>query len=143
MDLDGNVYIAVQYERNLGLASTILLLWGNGTTNLTLGGLQDRFDVARNPLVKASDVNGDGKPDLLAGSKLVKASSARPVFMTDANQVPSSYYVPSAFVLTAALTDIVYADLNNDGLLDRARAFSGSKIAPDDAATPGKIEIEF
>ena len=139
MDLDGHVDVAIQYESNLGRDSTILMLWGNGTSNLTLGGMQDRFLVVKDAILKASDVNGDGHLDILADSKYIPAKSGRPLFLTDTLHAPSSYYVPTR----VELSDIVFADLNNDGVLDRIRAFAGPKLTLTSDATAGKIEIQF
>jgi len=136
-DGDGKADIAVLSFGGASL-DKLSLKWGNGTTDFA-GAPKEEFlsyQITRD--IQVSDIDGDGNSDIIIGANYIDVRADRTINRLQVDAKPT-YYTSA----TAELRDIVFADLDGDGIADRIRSFVRPRFNPNIRVAPEKLEIQF
>ncbi len=130
---DGNLDIATATLTDYGATLTLLLGNGDGTFQVQVDGPPAALPLA------AGDLNGDGKPDLIATAPTLTIGIVSFLNNGDGTFSPSQFLFVANDQTNITPTPIALSDLNGDGKLDLVAALSGTRL--DSPSLPDIVSV--
>jgi hypothetical protein len=132
-DVNGDGFVDMAVANTNHVPSRLYLTNGAPLTSGNYSTVQIGTDVGYGQDVKITDVNGDGKPDLILTYTVVETTPTDPsgiaIYLNNGTSDPFSNVTPLRLLLGQSVEAVALADLNADGKLDLVAVVSDGTAA--------------